>query len=158
MKFLKISIPVFLLFLTGVAIMAPIGPLPGFLIHGAPTEVPANWPDTSDEHEILLQVDGVLPRVVIIWVVDYENDLYVFGGTTSGWVQLIGESAPVKMRLDNSTFDLIAERVTDDLVAITPAYRDKYRADYPEIIESGDLDVNKADESFRVFRLVRPST
>ena len=158
MKFLKISIPIFLLFLTGVAIMAPIGPLPGFFIHGTPTEVPASWPDTSDEHEILLQVDGVLPRVVIIWVVDYENDLYVFGGTTSSWVQLIGESAPVKMRLDNSTFDLIAERVTDDLVAITTAYRDKYRADYPEIIESGDLDVNKADESFRVFRLQRPST
>ena len=158
MKFLKISIPVFLLFLTGVAIMAPIGPLPGFFIHGTPTEVPTSWPDTSDEHKILLQVDGVLPRVVIIWVVDYENDLYVFGGTTSGWVQLIGESAPVKMRLDNSTFDLIAERVTDDLVAITTAYRDKYRADYPEIIESGDLDVNKADESFRVFRLERPST
>ena len=158
MKFLKISIPVFLLFLTGVAIMAPIGPLPGFFIHGTPTEVPTSWPDTTDEHKILLQVDGVLPRVVIIWVVDYENDLYVFGGTTSGWVQLIGESAPVKMRLDNSTFDLIAERVTDDLEAITTAYRDKYRADYPEIIESGDLDVNKADESFRVFRLERPST
>ena len=34
MKFLKISIPIFLLLLTGVAIMAPIGPLPGFFIHG----------------------------------------------------------------------------------------------------------------------------
>ena len=158
MNFLKVAITILLLLIAAVATIAPIGPLPGFFIHGTPTEVPASWPDTSDEHEILLQVKGALPRVVIIWVVNYENDLYVLGGTTSGWVQMIGESAPVKMRLDNSTFDLIAERVTDDLVAITTAYRDKYRADYPEIIDSSDLVVNKEDESFRVFRLKKPST
>lgn len=147
-----------LLLVAAVATIAPIGPMPGLFIHGTPTEVPANWPDTSDEHEILLLVDGALPRVVTIWVIDYEEDLYVLGGTTSGWVEMIGESAPIKMRLGNSTFDLIAERVTNDLLAIMTAYKDKYRADYPEIIESGELDVNNTDESFRVFRLDRPST
>ena len=157
MNLLKVGITILLLLLAAVSTIAPIGPLPGLFIYGTPTEVPAIWPNTSNEHEILLLVDGALPRVVTIWVVDYKKDLYVLGSTTSGGVEMIGDSAPVKMRLGNSTFNLIAKRVTNDLAAITTAYRDKYRADYPEIIERGELSVNNTDDSFRIFRLERPS-
>ena len=65
----------------------PIGPLPGFFIGGTYTPTPAVWPDTSKEDEILLKVPGTLPRVVIIWVVQVEGQLYVVGGGDSGWVR-----------------------------------------------------------------------
>jgi len=157
MKVLKVGAASLVLVIAIVIIVAPIGPLPGFFIRGTPTEVPAKWPDTSSEHEIMLQVGSGLPRVVIIWMVEHNDDLYVIGATNSGWVQMIGDSSPVRMRLVDSTFDLVAERVTGDLEAIATAYRDKYEADYPEIIE-GFPPITEADDSFRIFRLMRPAS
>ena len=59
MKVLKVSAASLVLVIAIVIIVAPIGPLPGFFIRGTPTEVPAKWPDTSSEHEIMLQVGSM---------------------------------------------------------------------------------------------------
>ena len=157
MRLLKMGVPILVLVMMIVAIAAPIGPLPGFFIRGTLTEAPERWPDTSLEDEIRLQVDDGLPRVVIIWMVEHNEDLYILGSANSGWVQMIGESAPVKMRLEDSTFKLVAERVTENLEAISFAYRDKYRAEYPDIIESFP-PITEAGDSFHIFRLKRPSS
>ena len=45
---------------------------------------------------------------MIIWVVQVEGELYVVGSKNSGWVQLIGSSAPVEIRLRGQTFALKA--------------------------------------------------
>ena len=158
MKLFKIGVPIFALTVALIAIAAPIGPLPGFFIGGTPSEAPNNWPDTSAEHEIRLKVVDVLPRVVIIWMVEYNQELYVVGAADSGWVRMIGESAPVKMRLNDSTYDLIAQRVTADIEAIATAYLDKYRADYPDIIANfPSVEEAEVSNSFRIFRLEKPA-
>ena len=156
MRLLKLGAPILLLIMIIIMIAAPIGPLPGFFIRGTPAQAPASWPDTSAEDEIRLQVVDGLPRVVIIWMVEHKEELYVVGSTNSGWVQMIGERAPVKMRLEDSTFDLVAERVTQDLESISSAYRDKYRAEYPDIVDSFP-PIGEAGDSFRIFRLKRPA-
>ena len=61
--------------LATLVFVTPIGPMPGFFIGGQPTPVPKAWPDTSKVDEILLKVPGILPRVVIIWVVQVDSAL-----------------------------------------------------------------------------------
>ena len=99
MKILKIIFAVALSALVVVAVAAPIGPLPGFFIGGEQSAPPASWPDTSGVHEIRLKVPGTLPRVVTIWVIDRGGELHVVGNRDSGWVKMIGQGAPVEMRL-----------------------------------------------------------
>ena len=91
-------------------------------------------------------------------MVEYNQELYVVGAADSGWVRMIGESAPVKMRLNDSTFDLVAQRVTADIEAIATAYLDKYRAAYPDIIANfPSVEEAEVSNSFRIFRLERPA-
>ncbi len=154
MKALKIGLVVIgIVVLIGIAI-APIGPLPGVFLGGKATDVPAQWPDTSDVDEIRLRVPGFLPRVVIIWVVESTGELYVVGARDSGWVAMLGEGAPVDMRLGESTYALRAVAVREGWESVLTAYVEKYRPDYPEII-AGFPSVEEARSQVAVFRLER---
>ena len=154
-KLFKIGIPLLVLVLVIVALLAPIGPLPGFLIGGTETAAPTTWPDTSDVHEIKLEVPGTLPRVVIIWVIQYESELYITGYAKSGWVQMLGDGGPVRMRLGDNTYPLMASAVTSNAEPILTAYMDKYRPDYPDIV-GGFPSPEEAGDSYVVFKLSRP--
>jgi hypothetical protein len=75
MKVFKISLVVVLALLVGLAIMAPIGPLPGLFIGGQPAAAVAQWSDTSMVHEIKLRVPGTLWQDVLnAYVEKYRND------------------------------------------------------------------------------------
>ncbi|XOV84027.1 MAG: hypothetical protein ACFHXK_02700 [bacterium] len=137
-----------------VIIVAPIGPMPGIFIGGQPTPAPTVWMDTSEVHEIKLAVPGTIPRVVIIWVIQQAGELYVVGARDSGWVKMIGEGSPVKMRLGDNTYALNASLITDGWAPVLNAYVDKYRPDYPEIVE-GFPPMEEAQASIAVFRLDR---
>jgi len=156
MKALKVGLAVVAIAVViGIAI-APVGPVPGFFIGGTPAEVPAQWPDTKDVDEIRLRVPGFLPRVVTIWVVESAGELYVVGGRESGWVSMLGEGGPVKMRLLESTYGLRAVAVREGWEAVLTAYVEKYRQDYPDII----AELPKIDDArsrVTVFRLARPA-
>ncbi|MGE0622077.1 MAG: hypothetical protein AB7I04_00645 [Pseudomonadales bacterium] len=154
MKFLKISLLVVGVLLIGLAVAAPIGPLPGFFIGGTPATAPATWPDTSEIHEIRLRVPGTLPRVVIIWVVDYQGALHVVGARDSGWVTMLGAGSPVKMRLADNTYELTATPVLEGWERVLEAYVEKYRPDYPDIV-AGFPAVEEAGDQVAVFRLDR---
>lgn len=154
MKLIRYGIVGIVLLGVLVVVLAPIGPLPGFLIGGTTAEVPARWPDTSQVDEILLEVPSTPPRVVTIWVVDYEGELHVVGAPDSGWVSRLGSGGPVRMRLGDNTYALRAERITDNWRAILGAYIDKYQADYPDII-AGFPAVEEAEGQFALFRLRR---
>ena len=130
----------------------PIGPMPGFFIGGQPTSVPKAWPDTSKVDEILLKVPGTLPRVVIIWVVQVDSALYVVGSRSSGWVQRIADGANVEMRLSGNTYALAAVPIKQELERVVNAYKNKYRADYPDIV-AGFPTLEEAGDQFGVFRL-----
>ena len=154
MKVLKIALPSLLALALIVALVAPIGPMPGIFIGGTLTEAPAQWADTSSVHEIKLKVPGTLPRVVIIWVIEYASELYVVGSKDSGWVTMIDAVSPVEMRLGDTTYALNASRVTEGWQPILEAYVEKYRADYPDIV-AGFPSVDEAEELVAVFRLNR---
>lgn len=154
MKILKISLLVVVVLLIGLVFAAPIGPLPGIFIGGTPTAAPASWPDTSAVHEIRLRVPGSPPRAVIIWVVEYQDALYVVGAKGSGWVSMLGGGGPVEMRLGDATYALTAKPVTDDWQGPLEAYVEKYRPDYPDII-AGFPSIEEAQDQVAVFRLDR---
>ena len=76
-----------------------------------------------------------MPRVVTIWVIEYESELFVTGYAESGWVRMLGSGGPVRMRLGDNTYPLLATAVTNNAQPILTAYMDKYRPDYPDIVE-----------------------
>jgi hypothetical protein len=154
MKALKIALPSFLALSLVLALIAPIGPMPGFFIGGTLAEAPEQWGDTSQVHDILLRVPGTLPRVVTIWVVDYGDELHVVGSKESGWVAMLGAGAPVEMRLGDTTYALNASLVSEGWQQILEAYVAKYQADYPDII-AGFPSIDEAEELVAVFRLNR---
>ena len=138
--------------LATLVFVTPIGPMPGFFIGGQPTPVPKAWPDTSKVDEILLKVPGTLPRVVIIWVVQVDSALYVVGSRSSGWVQRIADGANVEMRLSGNTYALAAVPIRQELERVVNAYKNKYRADYPDIVAVFPT-LEEAGDQFGVFRL-----
>ncbi len=152
MRFLKFGVPLLLVVLVVVAIVAPIGPLPGFFIGGEDTTVPDSWQDTSNLHELRLKVPGALPRVVIIWMVEYDGDLYVVGSQSSGWVGMIGAQSPVAVRIEDSTYQLLANKVTTGWQPVMQKYIEKYQTDYPDII-AGFPSIEDAEGKISVFRL-----
>lgn len=153
MKIVKLVVVVLVVALLGVALMAPIGPLPGIFIGGAQTPVPAAWGATGDVDEIQLQVgEGLIPRVVIIWVIQVGGDLHVVGAADSGWTKMVGQGGPVRMRVGDETYDLQADQVTAGWQPVLEAYVEKYRGDYPEII-AGFPSVEEAEGTISVLRL-----
>ena len=154
MKILKLALAIILVLAVVVALVAPIGPLPGFFIGGTVSAAPSQWGDTSDVHEIKLKVPGVLPRVVIVWVVEHEGELCVVGSKDSGWVTMIGAGSPVEMRLGDNTYALRATPVTEGWQPIVEAYVAKYQPDYPDIV-AGFPSIDEARGSFAVFQLSR---
>lgn len=154
MKLVKIAVALVLVVLIAVVLLAPIGPLPGFFIGGKDTPVPTSWPDTSAVHEIKLKVPGTLPRVVIIWVIEYEGELYIVGNADSGWVKMIGNGSPVALRLGDETFSLNASKVDSGWQPVMEDYVAKYKPDYPEIVSSFPSP-EEAQGRISVFKLSR---
>ena len=155
MRALKIALVAVLALLLVGTLVAPIGPIPGLFIGGTLTQAPERWDDTSDVHEIMLRVPGTLPRVVIIWVVEHSGELHVVGSRDSGWVTMIGTGSPVEMRLGNDTYELNAVVVAEGWQQILQAWVDKYRADYPDIVD-GFPAIDEARDLVTVVRLERP--
>lgn len=154
MKVLKFGLPALLVIVLVLAVLAPIGPVPGFFIGGTETDTPETWQDTSQLHEIKLQVPGTLPRVVIIWVIDYLGEIYVVGSRESGWVQMIGSGSDVKLRMEDATYSVTATPVDSGWEPIMQAYIKKYERDYPDIV-AGFPSIEEAQGSIGVFRLDR---
>lgn len=152
MKILKIVLSVVVVLVVALAFLAPIGPLPGLWIGGEETPVPDSWGDTSQLHEIKLKVPGSIPRVVTIWVIQYENEFYVVGNSASGWVKLLGDGAPVSLRIEDKTFSLNASRVKAGWQPVMLKYIDKYRPDYPDVV-AGFPSMEEAAGKISVFRL-----
>lgn len=152
MKILKILVPSIVVILLVLAAIAPLGPMPGFFIGGTQTSVPDEWFDTSSIHEVQLEAQGTLPRVVIIWVIQVDKQLYVVGSKDSGWVSLLDRNGDVRIRIEDKTYAMTASLVRGSWEPILQAYMDKYRPDYPDIVNSfPSMEVGQ--ESMAVFVL-----
>ena len=154
MSRLKVALLALLGLVLIAVLVAPIGPMPGIFIGGTSANAPETWSDTSNVDEIVLKVPGLLPRVVIIWVVEHGGELHVVGSKDSGWVKMIGAGSPVEMRLGDSTYSLKASPVAEDWQPILEAYVAKYQAGYPDIV-AGFPSIDEAADLVAVFRLDR---
>jgi hypothetical protein len=157
MKVLKQVFALLLVVFVIAAVAAPLGPMPGFLIGGSASKVPASWGDTRSIHEIHLQIgEGPIGRTVIIWMVQIEGDLYVTGQKDSGWTRGIGSGGPVRLQMEGNLYELMATEVTVGQADVIAAWLDKYSPDYPELLE-GFPSPEDAIRSSAVFRLTAHS-
>lgn len=154
MKVLKVLFSMFLILAFVLAMIAPIGPMPGVFIGGQAVATPATWGEVADADEILLRVPGLPPRVVTIWVVAHGGELHVVGSRDSGWVEMIGAGSPVEVRVGDDTYSLRASAVESGWQEILEAYVAKYRPDYPDIV-AGFPSIEEAEGTIAVFRLDR---
>ena len=153
MKILKIGFSLILVGLVALVVRLPIATTPGFFIGGSASAAPTNWGNTSSIHEIKLRVPGIIPRVVIIWFVEIDNDLYTVGETNSGWVSMLSEGGPVQLRLQDSTYPLQARLVNSSKDEILMAWQGKYQKDYPNFFSSSQSKGFLEDSS--IYRLSR---
>ena len=154
MKILKIGFSLILVGLVTLLISLPIATTPGFFIGGIASAAPTTWGNTSSIHEIKLRVPGVIPRVVIIWFVEIDNDLYIVGETNSGWASMLSEGGPVKLRLQDSTYPLQARLVNSSKDEILMAWQGKYRKDYPNFFStSQSKDFLEYSSIYRLSRI-----
>ena len=156
MKILKVVALSLIVVIAIVVWAAPLGPLPGVFIGGTQSSLPATWGDTRQIHEIKLAVgEGVIPRVVIVWVVQVDGDLHVVGAKESGWTTALGNGGPVRMRMGDKTYSMQASLLSTGWQPILETYIAKYQADYPDIVQ-GFPDIAEAAGSTSVFRLTGP--
>ena len=130
MKVWKIGLSLVAVVLIALVVRLPIATMPGFFIGGSASSAPATWSDTSSIHEIKLRVESAIPRVVIIWFVKIDNDLYIVGEIDSGWVSMLGNGGLVHMRLEGSTYPLQANIVNSGGEEILQGWQAKYEAAY----------------------------
>jgi hypothetical protein len=156
MKTIRTVVGLLVLVVIGLVWLAPLGTLPGIFIGGTETDVPDRWGDTSSMEEILLEVPGSPPRVVTIWVIQVEGELFISGANESGWVKMLGAGGPVRARMGDSTYSLQASIVTTGWQDILKASRNKYSVNFgfAELIDSWP-PVEESAGTTTVFRLAR---
>ncbi len=121
----------------GVARAAPMGPRPGIRLGGNPATPPAQWSSVTLPEEVRLATSaGILPHVVIIWVVESDNRLYVIGAPDSTWVEGATRSPDVRLRIGDNAYGMRAIRIEPGRQDIFQMYIDRYKDNYPEIIET----------------------
>lgn len=134
--------------------LAPIGPMPGFFIGGTVIAAPDTWEDTSAVDEVRLKVEGLIPRVVIIWVVEVDGELFVTGDKQSGWVKGLENGGDAQLRIGEYTYPVVAEPQTENVDKLIGAWYEKYQPNYPEIV--GQMrEVSVKPRPYQVFKLTR---
>ncbi len=119
----------------GVALAAPIGPMPGIRLGGNLASPPAQWSSVTLPEEVRLATfAGILPHVVIICVVESDNRLYVIGAPDSTWVEGATRSPDVRLRIGDNAYGMRATRIEPGRQDIFQMYIDRYKDNYPKII------------------------
>jgi len=121
----------------------PMGPLPGTSLAGIVEPAPENWSalDTSETIQLETLADNK-PYSVNIWGVGLGQFYYVASakGAESRWAKRIARNNRVRLRIDQSIFELSAVIISDqaerDKVAL--AFQKKYdieqSEDFPDAI------------------------
>jgi hypothetical protein len=96
----------------------------------------------------------MLPHVVIIWVVESDNRLYVIGAPDSTWVEGATRSAEVRLRIADNVYDMRATRIESGRQDIFQMYIDRYKDNYPDII-AGFPPIEEFSRGGALLELVR---
>jgi hypothetical protein len=103
--------------------------LPGGALEGETAAVPASWSFTNDVDTVQLETQPADPYSVNIWVTAADESLYVHAGANrSTWVEHIEVDPRVRLRVNESIYELAAARVTEqsEFDRFSDAYERKY--------------------------------
>ena len=123
-------LPLALLF--ALALGACRGPfllLPGGALEGKATPAPADWAFTDAVSTVQLETSTTEPYSVNIWAIALGPAMYVHAGANrSTWVENIEADPQVRLRVDESIYELAAVRVVDqaEFDRFCDAYEKKY--------------------------------
>ncbi|MDH3644027.1 MAG: DUF2255 family protein [Gammaproteobacteria bacterium] len=155
-RWLTYVLVVLIVVVLGVALAAPIGPMPGIRLGGDSATPPAEWASVNLPEEVRLATHaGALPHVVIIWVVESGNRLYVIGAPDSAWVEGATQSPDVRLRIDGNAYDMRATPLEAGRREIAQKYIDRYKDNYPDII-SGLPPIDEFSQGAAILELARP--
>ena len=103
--------------------------LPGGELEGSTAGVPDNWSFTDDVSTVQLESRPPDPYAVNIWVIAMDDDLYVHAGANRAeWVEHMEADPRVRLRVDDSIYELVAARVEgqEEFDRFAAAYDRKY--------------------------------
>ena len=103
--------------------------LPGGALEGAAVATPDSWSFTDEVDTVQLETRPADPYSVNIWVVALDENLYVHAGTNrSKWVENMETDPNVRIRIDDSIYELVASRVEgqQEFDRFSNAYEQKY--------------------------------
>jgi hypothetical protein len=103
--------------------------LPGGALEGSTVATPDGWSFTDAVDTVQLETRPADPYSVNIWVIALGGDLYVHAGANrSTWVEHMEADPNVRLRVDDSIYELAASRVEDqgEFDRFSDAYEQKY--------------------------------
>jgi len=103
--------------------------LPGSALEGATVAAPGDWSFTDAVSTVQLETLPADPYSVNIWVIALGEHLYVHAGANrSEWVENMEADPNVRIRVDESIYELRASRVEtqEEFDRFSDAYEKKY--------------------------------
>jgi hypothetical protein len=103
--------------------------LPGGALEGKPASVPESWAFTDAVQTVQLETRPADPYSVNVWVIAIDPSLYVHAGASrSTWVENMEADPNVRLRVDESIYELSASRVAEqaEFDRFCAAYEKKY--------------------------------
>ena len=107
----------------------PVLLLPGGALEGSTAAAPDSWVFTDSVDTIQLETRPGDPYSVNIWVIALGGNLYVHAGTNRAtWVENMEADPNVRLRVNDSIYELVASRVDDqdEFDRFSDAYERKY--------------------------------
>lgn len=103
--------------------------MPGGALEGKSSPTPESWSFTDDVETVQLETRPADPYSVNIWVIALGESLYVHAGANrSTWVEYIEADPNVRLRVNDSIYELSASRVDaqGEFDRFSDAYEKKY--------------------------------
>lgn len=107
----------------------PVVLLPGGALEGPTAAAPGDWSFTNDVKTVQLETRSADPYSVNIWVTAVGENLYLHAGANrSNWVENLEADPNVRLRVNDSIYELVASRVEDqdEFDRFSDAYDRKY--------------------------------
>jgi hypothetical protein len=98
-------------------------------LSGNLTAPPADWTEVASKEVIELETNPAEPYSVKLWIIGIGPDLYVHAGANrAAWVEHIEQDASVRLRIDESLYELRAVRVEsqEEFGEFAVVYAEKY--------------------------------
>lgn len=104
-------------------------PFPSGELRGYLTAPPDDWSELTTARIIELETNPSAPYSVKLWIIGFDDHLYVHAGDNlAEWVKNMEADPAVKLLIDDQLFELTSWRVSDqaEFDEFAKVYEDKY--------------------------------